>query len=43
MIQQSFYWAGNLKKDKQTNKQKQTHGPNVHCSTIYNSQVIEAT
>ena len=39
MTQQSHYWAYILRKAEL----KETHVPDVHCSTIYNSQDIEAT
>ena len=39
MTQQSHYWAYTQRKP---NSKKHMH-LNVHCSTIYNSQVMEAT
>ena len=39
MTQQSYYWAYTLKKPEL----KKTHVPSIHCSTIYNSQEMEAT
>ena len=40
MTQQSHYWAYTLRK---TTIKKDTCIPNVHCSTIYNSQDMEVT
>ena len=38
MTQQSQYWAYTPKKPEL----KETHAPDVHHSTVYNSQVMEA-
>ena len=39
MTQQSHCWAYTLRKPEL----KETRVPNVHCSTVYNSQDMEAT
>ena len=42
LIQQSHYWAYIWEKKKKT-IWKDTSTLNVHCNTIYNNQVMEAT
>ena len=39
MSQQSHYWHI----PRENHNSKRHMHPNVHCSTIYNSQVMEAT
>ena len=41
MIQQSHSW-NKSRKGKNSNSKRYMH-PNVHCSTIYNNQDMEAT
>ena len=41
MIQQSHSWAS-MWRNHNLKKKKYMH-PNVHCSTVYNSQNMEAT
>ena len=52
MTQQSHYWSHTLRKpkpektkilQKQKNKKTKQRYSNIHCSTIYNSENMEAT